>query len=71
MSQGSIQIEVEFDADENIPGTRPSIAAQMDRISIVQDVNGNFAPPLQNVPEPAALSMLGLLGIAALRRNRA
>ncbi|CAN5420344.1 hypothetical protein BH09PLA1_BH09PLA1_34010 [soil metagenome] len=62
-----LQVSFEYDFD-NDPGTvRPSIAAQMDNISITP--SSQFVAP-RAVPEPASLSVLALAGLGAMRRRR-
>lgn len=63
----TLKIEVEFDPDENIPGVRPEIAAQIDNIALTP--NGVFVEP-QLIPEPASLSLLAIGAAGLLRRRR-
>ncbi|WP_428940472.1 PEP-CTERM sorting domain-containing protein [Fontivita pretiosa] len=62
-------LEVEFDLDETVSGTRPSIAAQIDNVAITPV--SQFAPPVL-IPEPATMSLVLGLGslLMGLRRGR-
>jgi hypothetical protein len=62
----NLAVEVEFDLDENVAGTRPSLAAQLDNISITPEAD--FRAPAV-LPEPASLAIVGM-GAALLRRRR-
>jgi len=61
-----LQVSFEYDASDTT-SVRPSIAAQMDNISITPA--SQFAAP-QAVPEPASVSLLAIAGIVAMRRRR-
>lgn len=62
----TLQIEVEFDIDEQVAGVRPNISAQLDNISVTPEADFR-APRL--VPEPTSLTILAGLGALALRRR--
>ena len=60
-------LEVEFDLDETVAGTRPNIAAQIDNVSITP--GSAFAEP-RLIPEPATLSLSAGFAALLLRRRR-
>jgi hypothetical protein len=61
-------LEVEFDLDELVAGTRPNISAQIDNVSITP--GSAFAEP-RLIPEPATVSLCVGLAPLLLRRRRA
>ncbi len=65
-SAGTYTVLVKWDLDETVPGTRPSIAGQIDNVAITPATQ--FTAP--QVPEPTSLSLVaaGLVGL--LRRRR-
>jgi hypothetical protein len=61
-----LQVSFEYDATDTTT-IRPSLAAQMDNISITP--SNQFVPP-SAIPEPASLSVLALAAVGAMRRRR-
>ena len=59
-------LEVEYDQDETVSGTRPLIAGQIDNVAIT--LTSEFQAP-RLIPEPAGLCLLALAGAMALRRR--